>query len=54
MTNNIPSDGSGDKELGSVGVFPRVRHAEHTSLAMLQLEVLVRKLGPVDRFSAGS
>src|SRR5947209_593625 len=35
----------------TIGIFARICHAEKTLLGMLQLEILVLKLVPIDRFS---
>jgi hypothetical protein len=44
----------GDEKLAAIGVFAGVGHAQKTSLAVLELEVLVGELGPVDGLSAGA
>lgn len=49
-----PGDDSGDEELGAVGVFARVRHAQQARLAVLQFEVLVVKLCAVNRFTTST
>ena len=45
---------SRDEELRSIRVLAGVGHTEHTSLAVLQLEVLIRKLLAVDGLSAST
>lgn len=54
LVADIPSDRGSDEELRAIGVFTRVGHAQHSSLAVLELEVLIGKFGPVDGFSAGA
>ena len=44
----------GDEELGAVGVGARVGHGEETFLGVLLDEVLISKLGAVDRYTTGS
>lgn len=46
-----PGDDSGDEELGAIGVFARVRHAQQARLAVLQFEILIGKLWAVDGFT---
>ena len=46
------SDDGGDEELGAVGVWAGVGHAEHEWPAVSELEVLVCKLLAVDGFAA--
>ena len=53
-TANSRSDGCGNKELRTVGVFSRIGHAEYAGLGVLQFEVLVGELVPVDGFSASA
>ena len=43
---------SGDEELTAVGVGTRIGHGQKTRSVMLQLEVLISKLRPVDALSA--
>merc|ERR1719310_358263 len=43
-----------DEELGAVGVRPGIRHAQHTWAGVLELEVLVRELGPVDALATSA
>lgn len=43
-----------DEELGPVGVAPRVGHGQNAGSGVLQLEVLVGELLPVDGLSPGS
>lgn len=50
----VPRDSCRDEELRTIGVFARVGHAEHASLAVLQLEVLVREFRSIDRLSSGA
>ncbi len=38
----------GDEELGAVGVFAGIGHAEPTRTIMLQLEVLIRETFSID------
>jgi hypothetical protein len=45
---NLPWGRCSNEELGSIGVFPCVGHAEKALLGVLQLEVLVGELGAVD------
>jgi hypothetical protein len=45
-------DGGGDEELGAVGVLAAVGHAHETLAGVLELEVLIRELGAVDRLAA--
>lgn len=47
---NIPRSGGSDEELGAVGVLSGVGHGEKTSLAVLELEVLVLELVAVNWF----
>lgn len=49
-TADLRGNGCGYEELGTVGVLSRVGHAEHAGLAVLQFEVLIRKLVPIDGF----
>ena len=49
---DIPSDRGSDEELRAIGVFARIGHAQHSGLAVLELEVLIGKFGPVDGFPA--
>lgn len=48
----IPRDGGGDEELRTVGVLACVCHAQQALLGVLQLEVFIFKLVPVDGFAA--
>ena len=48
VTICLRSNGCGDKELGSVGVLAGVGHAKYAGLGVLQFEVLIRKLVPID------
>lgn len=48
----VLGDGSRDEELRAIGVLSRVRHAEKTFLAVLQLEILILELFSVDRLAA--
>lgn len=41
----------GDEELGAVGVFAGIGHAEPTRTIMLQLEVLIRETVSIDAFT---
>ena len=45
---------SRDEELGSIRVLAGVGHTEHASLAVLQLEVLIRKFLAVDGLSTSA
>lgn len=45
---SLRGDGRGNEELGAIGILARVGHAEHASLGVLQLEVLIWKFVPVD------
>jgi hypothetical protein len=45
---NLRGDGSGDEELGAVGVGSGVGHGKKTLLGVLELEVLVLELVAVD------
>lgn len=47
-------DDGGDEELGAVGVWSGVGHGQESGLGVLQLEVLVGKLGAVDGLAAGT
>ena len=51
---DVPSDRGRDEELRAIGVFTRIGHAQHAGLAVLELEVLIGKFGPVDGFPPGS
>ena len=53
-TAGLRSNGSGYEELGTVGVFSRVGHAEYAGLGVFQFEVLIRKLVPIDGFSTSA
>lgn len=46
------SDDCGDEELGAVGVFSGVGHAEQSFAGVLELEVLIWELVAIDRFAA--
>ena len=50
----IPSDHRRDEELGAIGVFASICHAEQALLGMLQLEVLILELGSVDGLSSSA
>ena len=55
MTTIEPrSYGGGNEELGSIGVFAGICHAEYTLLRMLQLEVLVWEFVAIDRFASSA
>ena len=55
MASIKPGGGDGgDEELAPVCVLARVGHAHKTLTAVLELEVLIRELGPVDGLSTGS
>lgn len=41
----------GNEELGAIGVFTSVGHAEPASAVVLQFEVLVRKTVSIDAFA---
>jgi len=45
---------SGDEELTSIGTGACVCHRKQERPVMLLLEILILKLGAVDRFTAGS
>ena len=47
-------DGSGDEELGAVGVLAAVGHAHETLAGVLELEVLIGELGAVDGLAAST
>ncbi len=47
-------DCRGDEELGAIGVGAGVRHAQQTSLEVLELEVFILKLCAVNGFSTGA
>ena len=49
-TANSRSNGCGNEKLRTVGVFSRIGHTEYAGLGVLQFEVLVRELVPVDGF----
>ena len=44
----------GHKELGAVGVGARVGHRQEARRGVLDQEVFVVKLGPIDRLATGS
>jgi hypothetical protein len=44
----------GDEELGAVGVFAAVGHAEKALARVLELEVLIRELVAIDGLAASS
>ena len=52
--NHSRGDCSCDEELRAIGVLARIRHTEHTSLTVLQLEVLIRELLAINRFPTGA
>ena len=54
ITISLRSNGCGNKELGSVGVLAGVGHAKYAGLGVLQLEVLIRKLVPIDGLSTSA
>ena len=54
LVADIPSDRSSDEELRAIGVFARIGHAQHSGLAVLELEVLILELGSVDGFPSGA
>ena len=45
---NSRSNGGGYEELRTIGVFSRIGHTEYAGLGVLQFEVLVGELVPVD------
>jgi len=51
VEENSRSDNGSDKELGSVGVFASVCHAQKSGTGVLQFEVLVWELVTVDFFT---
>lgn len=51
---HLRGDYSRDEELGPIGIFARIGHAEHSRLAVLQLEIFIGKLRAVDGLSPGS
>lgn len=53
-TADLRSNSCGYEELGTVGVLSGVGHAEHASLGVLQFEVLIGKLVPIDGFSTSA
>lgn len=51
LTVQPGGNNSGDEKLGSVGVLTSICHRELTWLVVLQLKVLIFKLGAVDRLT---
>lgn len=54
LAADIPSDRGSDEELRAIGVFARIGHAQHSSLTVLELEILIGKFGPVDGFPSSA
>ena len=47
---DLRSNGCGDEELGAIGVFSGVGHAQNAGLGVLQFEILIWEFGSVDGF----
>ena len=54
LTADLRSNGCGNEELGSVGVLSGVGHAEYAGLGVLQFEVFIGELIPIDGFSSSA
>lgn len=54
ITADIRSNGCGYEELGTIGILSGVGHAEHTGLGVLQFEVFIWELIPIDGFSTSA